>query len=173
MQEFDHAIKTVATLKPNTALDLAFGKQRTIKVQRKLLTQPPNQKLREGLMAATILVDIRVFGMKIVEAEFTKKELNMLKKTSLVQGWLNDSEIKGRQEGKREGRQEGRQEGKLSVVEILLKQKLGVLSPRLRGQLQKLDGKKLDRLTLRLQQMSNRRDLQAWLKNGASRHVSR
>ncbi len=137
---------------------------RTIKVQKKLLAQVSDPKLREGLTAATILVDIKVFGMEIVEAEFTKKELNMLKKTGFVQGWLNDSEIKGRREGW--------QEGKLSVVEIILKQKFGALSPRLRGQLQKLDGKKLDRLTLKLEQIANQRELQAWLKNGASRHTS-
>jgi len=92
----------------------------------------------------------------------------MVKETSFVQGWLTES----LQKGERLGRQEGRQEGKRSVVEIILKQKFGALSPRLRGQLQKLDEKKLDRLTLRLQQITSQKDLQAWFKNGASKHLS-
>jgi len=115
-----------------------------------------------------ILIDIRAFGAKIVLSEFTKKELSMLKETSFVQEWLNETA----KESLQKGWQEGRQEGKRSVVEIILKQKLGALPPRLRGQLQKLDDKKLDRLTVKLPQIMSQKDLQAWLKNGTSRHVS-
>jgi len=133
---------------------------RIIKVQRKLLAQLSDPELREDLTAATILIDIRAFGAKVVLSEFTKKELTMLKETSFVQDWLTES------------LQKGEREGKLSVIEIILKQKLGALSPRLRNQLQKLDDKKLDRLTVKLQQITSERDLQAWLKNGVSRPVS-
>jgi hypothetical protein len=129
---------------------------RVIQVQRKLLAQISDPELREDLTAATILIDIRAFGAKVVLSEFTKKELNMVKETSFVQGWLTES----------------LQKGKLSVIEVILQQKLGALPPRLRGQLQKLDDKKLDRLTVKLQQITSRKDLQTWLKNGASGHVS-
>jgi len=141
---------------------------RIIKVQKKLLAQLSDPELREDLTAATILVDIRAFGAKVVFSEFTKKELSMLKETSFVQDWLTES----LQKGEREGKREGKLEGKLSVIEIILKQKLGALSPRLRSQLQKLDDKKLDRLTVKLQQITSEKDLQAWLKNGVSRPVS-
>ncbi len=136
---------------------------RIIKTQKRLLMQLSDPELREDLTAAAILVDLRVFGTKTVLAEFTQRELNMLKETSFVQDWLIQREKKGRIEGK--------QEGKLSIVEIILKQKLGALSPQLRGQLQKLDDKKLDRLTVKLPKISSPADLQAWLKNGASRRA--
>jgi predicted transposase YdaD len=138
---------------------------RIIKVQKMLLAQLSDPELREDLTAAAILVDIRAFGTKVVLSEFTKKELSMLKDTSFVQDWLTESLQKGKLEGKLEG--------KLSVIEIILQQKLGALSPRLRSQLQKLDNKKLDRLTVKLQQITSQKDLQTWLKNGASRHASR
>jgi len=133
---------------------------RTIKVQRKLLAQIADPELREDLTAATILVAIRAFGAKVVRAEFTKKELHMVKKVSFVQDWLTES--------LQQGQRQGQQEGKLSVIEIILRQKLGALSPRLRSQLQKLD----NRLTVKLQQITSQKDLQGWLKNGASRHAS-
>jgi predicted transposase YdaD len=139
--------------------------RRLIKFQKKLLAQTIDPELYADLTAATILIDIRAFGAEIVLAEFTKKELRMLKDTSFVQDWLTESRQKGKLEGKLEG--------KLSVIEIILQQKLGALSPRLRSQLQKLDNKKLDRLTVKLQQITSQKDLQTWLKNGASRHPSR
>jgi hypothetical protein len=139
-----------------------------IKVQKKLLTQITDPELRADLTAAAILVDIRVFGAKVVVSHFTKKELTMLKETDFIREWLSESLQEGKREGKREGNREGKREGKLSILEIILAQKFGALSSQLRSQLLKLDEKKLDRLTLKLQNITSRKDLQAWLRNGAS-----
>ncbi|MCI0694671.1 DUF4351 domain-containing protein [candidate division KSB1 bacterium] len=131
-----------------------------IEVQKSLLAQTPDPKVRADLTATAILVDIRAFGAEIVLTKFSRKELKMLKETSIVQEWLTESQQEGKREGKREG--------KLSLLEVILAQKLGALSPELMRKLQKLNDAQLNRLGLALHRINSRKALQAWLQNGAS-----
>jgi hypothetical protein len=127
-----------------------------IDVQKSLLGQTPDPKVRADLTATAILVDIRAFGAEIVLTKFSRKELKMLKDTSIVQEWLTESQ------------REGKREGKLSLLEAILAQKLGALSPELMKKLQKLNDTQLNRLGLALHRINSRKALQAWLQNGAS-----
>jgi predicted transposase YdaD len=128
-------------------------------VQKDLLAQVSDPKLQADLMATAIVVDIRSFGTQIVLAKFAK-EVNMLKDTSIVQGWIS--------EGRQEGQQIGQREGKLAVIQSLLVKKFGPLSPTVLLQLQRLSNERVDRLTLAFLDINCQEELQAWLRNGAS-----
>ena len=149
-----------------------------IEVQKRLLTQVTDPKLQADLLANAMVVDVRAFGMKVVLAKF-KKELNMLKETSLVKGWLAESlqeglrkgERKGERRGERKGERRGERQGKLAVIQRILAQKLGRLTPELRTKLQSLDSNQLDKLSLTLLDIESKQELLAWLNNGASKHA--
>ena len=75
----------------------------------------------------------------------------MLKESSIVQDWLTESQKQGR----------------LSVLQIILSQKLGALSPELLSKIYQLNGEELDRLSTALLNINSQQELQAWLSNGA------
>lgn len=91
----------------------------------------------------------------------------MLKETSIVQDWLTQSQ----QEGWQKGRQEGQKEGKLSLLQIILAQKLGALSPERSNKLYQLNSDQLDRLGVALLNINSQQELQAWLSNGATQEL--
>ncbi len=130
-----------------------------IDTQKKLLAQVSDPRQRADLIAAAMIVAMYVFGKKIVMEKF-KKELPMLKETSIVQNWLAESLL------------EGKLEGKLSTIKQILTYKLGELPSPTIKKLEKLEGKQLDRLGKALLIFKDQRDLQAWLKNGVSRRHS-
>ncbi len=80
----------------------------------------------------------------------------MLRETSIVQDWLTQSQ------------QEGQKQGKLSLLQIILAQKLGAISPELSSKLYKLSSERLDRLGVALLNINSQQELQAWLSNGAA-----
>jgi len=153
--------------------------------QINLLSQIADPKLRADLLTTTIIVNIRTFGREVVLAKFVK-EINMLKETSLVQGWMTESRQEGWQEGQKEGWQEGQKEGwqegqkegwqegqkegqkqgKLVVLQSILSQKFGALAPSVLLKLQSLSNEQLDRLTLTLLNIASHEELQALLANG-------
>jgi hypothetical protein len=92
--------------------------------------------------------------VQVVLAKFAK-EVNMLKETSIVQDWLAHSQ------------QDGQKQGKLSLLQIILAQKLGALSPELSSKLYQLNNEQLDRLGAALLNINSQQELQAWLSNGA------
>lgn len=67
--------------------------------QKELLGQVDDAKLQSDLLALALVIDARSFGYDVVLEKF-KKEVNMLKETSIVQEWLDESykagEIKAR-----------------------------------------------------------------------------
>jgi hypothetical protein len=128
-------------------------------VQQNLLSQISDPKLQADLIATAIIVDIRAWGTLVVLAKFAK-EVNMLKETSIVQDWLTQSQ--------QEGWQEGQKEGKFSLLQIILAQKLGTISPELSYKLHQLSSEQLDRLGVALLNINSQQELQAWLSNGAS-----
>ncbi len=140
MQDLDNAFKTALTLQPNCWLDLLFGKERNV-----------------------------VFGYKLVLEKF-KKEINMLKETSIVQTWLDERYRDGKSSGKLEGKLEGKIEGKRMLLETLLTQKFGKLSSDLLLKLQLSSNEQLDRLGTVFLHLNSIDELQAWLSNGASGH---
>lgn len=79
-------------------------------IQKELLQGVADPRLRANLFATAMIVDLRSFGMAAVQTHF-RKEVHMLKRTSIVEGWLKESFEKGRREGKLEGRREGKREG--------------------------------------------------------------
>ncbi len=127
-------------------------------VQQNLLAQVSDPKLQADLISTAIIVDIRAWGVEAVLAKFAQ-EINMLKETSIVQDWLTQSQ--------QEGRQEGQKEGKLSLLQIILAQKLGTISPELSGKLYQLSSEQLDRLGAALLSINSQQELRVWLSNGA------
>ena len=150
-------------------LDWAF-KTALIDVQQALLKKISDPKLQADLISIAIVVDIRAWGVELVQAKFAK-EVNMLKETSIVQDWLTQSQQKGRQEGwqegQRKGQKEGQKEGRLWLIQIQLAQKIGALSPELSSKLYQLNSEQLDRLGVALLNINSQQELQAWLNNGA------
>jgi predicted transposase YdaD len=145
---------------------------RIMEVQQQLLEKVSDSKLRADLLATTIVVDIRAFGERVVLSQF-HKEVNMLKESRLIKGWLTESwkegERKGARRGERRGEQRGERKGKLTVLQKLLNQKVGGLPPELLLKVQKLNNNQLDRLSLMLLKINSQQELQAWLNNGASK----
>lgn len=143
-------------------------------VQQNLLTQISDPKLQADLIATATIIDIRAWGTQVVLAKFAK-EVNMLKETSIVQDWLTQSMQegwqKGQQEGLQKGLQEGQKEGKLSLLQIILSNKLGAISPELSYKLHKLSSEQLDRLGVALLNINSQQELQAWLSNGAAQEA--
>jgi hypothetical protein len=143
-------------------------------VQQSLLAQISDPKLHADLIATAIVVDIRTWGTQLVLAKFAK-EVNMLKETSVVQDWLTQSQQegwqKGQQEGWQKGQQEGQKEGKFSLLQIILAQKLGTISPDLSSKLHQLSSEQLDRLGVALLNINSQQELQAWLSNGAAQEL--
>jgi len=85
----------------------------------------------------------------------------MLKETSIVQEWMTKS--------RQDGWQEGWQEGQLALLQIILAQKLGLITPELTSQLRQLNNEQLDRLGAALLNINNGQDLEAWLRNGVTK----
>ncbi len=130
-------------------------------VQKGLLSQISDPKLQADLMATAMVLDGRAFGTELVMAKFAN-EVNMLKDTSIVQGWLAES----RQEGQQIGQQIGQREGKLAVMQSLLAKKFDSLPPTLFLQMQRLSNEQLDRLILAFLDINSQEELHAWLANG-------
>ncbi|GEM_PF-2126769 len=135
-----------------------------MKVQRHLLDKVSDPKLRSDLFATAIVVDIYTFGERVVLLEF-QKEVNMLKESRLIKGWMNESQKIGEQIGERKGERKG----KLSILQKQINRKVGGLSPELLLKLQKLNRAQLDNLSLELLNIDSQKKLQAWLNNGASK----
>jgi len=127
-----------------------------IKVQAQLIEKISDPKLRADLLAIAIIVDIHVFGERVVFAQLPK-EVNMLKESRLIKGWMTESE------------QTGERKGKLSMLQKQLHQRIGGMSPELLLKLRKLNDTQLDYLSLALFTINSREDLRAWLNNGAAK----
>lgn len=142
-----------------------------IAVQRELLQGVADPKLRANLLATAMIVDIRSFGMAVVQAHFMK-EVHMLKRTSIVESWLKESFEKGKREGRLEGKLEGKLEGRhlaqLSLVQKMLKQKFRRIPAELQARLRELDDMHLEQLSLALLNMRTVKELDLWLRNGAA-----
>lgn len=138
-----------------------------IVAQKELLQRVPDPNVRADLLATAMIVDIRSFGVEVVRTHF-QKEIHMLKRTSIVEDWLKESFQKGRLEGKLEGRLEGERQGRLSLVHKILKQKFGRIPAELQNRLQKLDDEDLEHFSLALLNINTLKELNMWLRNGAS-----
>ncbi|MEK7728396.1 MAG: DUF4351 domain-containing protein, partial [candidate division KSB1 bacterium] len=125
------------------------------------------------LLALALVIDARSFGYNVVLEKF-KKEVNMLKETSIVQEWLDESykagEMSGEIKGEIKGELEGKIEGKRSLLQTILTQKFGNLAPDLLLRLQLSNNEQLDRLGAVLLSLTSIEELRAWLSNGAAEH---
>lgn len=130
-----------------------------IAIQKDLLRRVPDSKVRADLLATAMIVAIRSFGIEVVKTHF-QKEVHMLKQTSIVEDWLKESFTKGKLEGERQG--------KLALVHKILKQKFGRAPVELQNRLQKLDDEGLERFSLALLNINTLKELNLWLRNGAS-----
>jgi predicted transposase YdaD len=136
-----------------------------IDTQKDLLGQIADLKLQSDLLAIAMVVDARSFGYKVVLEKF-KKEVNMLKETSIVQEWLDERY----NDGKLSGKIEGKIEGKRALLQTLLTQRFGYLTPELINKLQLSSNEQLDRLGAVVLSLNSLEELQAWLSNGAAGH---
>ncbi len=141
--------------------------------QKELLAQVQDAKLQGDLLALALVIDARSFGYNVVLEKF-KKEVNMLKETSIVQEWLDESykagEMSGEIKGEIKGELEGKIEGKRSLLQTILTQKFGNLAPDLLLRLQLSNNEQLDRLGAVLLSLTSIEELRAWLSNGAAEH---
>jgi predicted transposase/invertase (TIGR01784 family) len=74
------------------------------------------------------------------------------------EGWLE-----GKKEGEKKGKKEGKREGQLSLVLLLLKNRLGKISPKLTRQIQGLSLEQSESLAIALLSFKTIADLEAWL----------
>jgi len=131
-----------------------------IKVQTHLIEKVSDPKLRADLLAIMIVVDIHVFGERVVFSQLPK-EVTMLKESRLIKGWMTESW--------KEGEQTGQRKGKLSILQKQLQQRVGGMSPELLLKLRKLNDTQLDYLSLALFTINSKEDLRGWLNNGAAK----
>lgn len=124
-------------------------------------------KLRATLLATAIIFALRSFGMAVVEDHF-QRQVHVLRRSSIVEGWLKQSFEKGRLEGKLEGRLEGEHQARLSLVYRTLQQKFGGIALELQRQLQKWDKARLDQLRLALLEMRMLQESNLWLRKGTA-----
>jgi len=126
-----------------------------IETQKALIAQVEDPKVRADLFSTAMVVDIRCFGLEVVTLRF-HREVHMIKETSLVQNWLEES------------KKEGERRGRMTLLQELLTHKFGSLTPALSQQVHRLSDQQLSRLAAAILQMSSQEELQAWLGNGAS-----
>jgi predicted transposase/invertase (TIGR01784 family) len=74
-----------------------------------------------------------------------------------------EGQKEGRKEGRKEGQKEGRKEGQLTLVELLLTQKLGPVPKVQMSQIQKLSLEQLEKLAIALLSFEKKQDLKTWL----------
>lgn len=74
-----------------------------------------------------------------------------------------DAKEEGRTEGEKEGRKEGRKEGQLTLVRLVIREKIGNVSQTQMQRIQKLGLEELERLTIALLSFETKKDLKNWL----------
>lgn len=98
----------------------------------------------------------------------------MLKETSIVQEWLDESyksgKLSGELEGEVKGEIKGEIKGKRLLLQNLLMQRFGYLAPELINKLQLSGNEQLDRLAAIILNLNSLDELQAYLSNSASAH---
>jgi len=77
---------------------------------------------------------------------------------------------KGRRSGLQEGRQKGVEEGKRELVMLLLEERCGKLSPKIRKQIEHLPAEQLEDLGKALLDFQSKQDLTRWLRQHAPAH---
>ena len=74
-----------------------------------------------------------------------------------------DAKEEGRTEGEKEGRKEGRKEGQLTLVRLVMREKIGNVSQTQMQRIQELGLEELERLTIALLSFETKKDLKNWL----------
>ena len=74
-----------------------------------------------------------------------------------------DAKEEGRTEGEKEGRKEGRKEGQLTLVRLVMREKIGNVSQTQMKRIQELGLEELERLTIALLSFETKKDLKNWL----------
>ena len=133
--------------------------------QKELLEGVTDPKLQSALFAIAMVIPARSFGYKVVLEKF-KKEVNMLKETSIVQEWLDESY----KAGEMEAESKGEIKGKRALLQTFMQQKFGNISPEVLLKLQLSGNEQLDRLAAIILNLNSLDELQAYLSNGASAH---
>ena len=84
----------------------------------------------------------------------------MLKQSSFVKEWMQDSWEKGRQDGWKEGQKEGQ----IEIILKLLTKVLGRISPELEAKIHSLSDTEIERLIDDLFSMKKTTDLEEWFR---------
>ena len=145
--------------------------EKTILEEKEIINRVSDKQERADLLGLAAMVAYRKFKKdKIKELFF--KEYNMLKESSFVKDWLQESwengREKGLQEGQEKGLQEGREkglrEGQLGIILKLLEKVLGRISSELEARIRALSDAEIERLSYDLLNMKKINDLEEWFK---------
>jgi len=137
--------------------------EETILEEKKLISHVTDERERADLMGLAAMVAFRKFKeAKIKELFF--EEYDMLKQSSFVKEWMQDSWEKGRQDGWKEGQKDGWKEGQIEIILKLITKVLGHINPELEAKIHSLSDTEIERLSDDLFSMKKTSDLEEWFR---------
>lgn len=137
-------------------------RQLLMEVAEKVSTIADESQRNDLTAAASILAGLRV-DEKFIRRLF-RREIMM--QSVIYREILAEGELLGEQRGK----QQGEHDGRLVIIERQLDRQIGVVSKRLRAQLQELSLPELDDLSVALLDFQSVEDLTRWLKTNAPKN---
>ena len=137
----------------------------------RLLRQRLPDKRKDPLMR---FVDAYLRLNTTAEREEFKREIKRLKPRERKEAmtYMTSWERSGYDKGKLEGKHEGKLEGKVETTVRQLIKRIGKLNATVQKQLNRLSNDQLDELSLAVLDFQSKADLNCWLKEKDTKHVS-
>ncbi len=129
--------------------------EKTILEEKALIKTLKDEREQSDLLAVAIMVAFRKFKDQIVK-ELFYEEYNMLKESTFVKEWLEESWEKGLAEGSRKGQ--------LKIIFKQLQSILGRIDKELENRIISLSDLDVENLSEALLRMRNTTDLEEWLQ---------
>jgi len=141
--------------------------EETLREEKALIKQVTDAREQSDLLAIAIMVAFRRFKDDIVKQLFYEEYI-MLKESTFVKEWLEESWEKGLAEGIKKGEikglNQGLREGQIRIILKQLKTILGRVDKELENRIIALTDSDVERLSEALLKMKNVTDLEAWLR---------
>jgi predicted transposase YdaD len=141
--------------------------EQTILEEKALIKTVKDEREQSDLLAVAIMVAFRKFKDHIVK-ELFHEEYNMLKESTFVKEWLEESWEKGLAEGNKKGEAKGRtlglREGQIKIILKQLQSILGRVDKELENRIISLSDLDVEKLSEALLRMKNTTDLEEWLR---------
>lgn len=150
--------------------------EETILEEKALIKRVKDEREQRDLLAIAIMVAFRKFKDDIVKQLFYEEYI-MLKESTFVKEWLEESWEKGLEEGFKKGEEEGLKkgeaeglnqglrEGQIKIILKQLKSILGRVDAELENRIISLSDLDVEKLSEALLKMKNVTDLEEWLKH--------